>query len=676
MIANPALTPAAKSESMRLNMLLSGTVQGVGLRPYLYRLATERGLAGWVANAGTDVILEVEGERGCLEDLQRRLRCTAPAAARIDTIEVHRLPVSGGSGFNIMSSMQVAIARDPGPADLALCATCRTELMDPGNRRYRYAFISCTQCGPRYSLIESLPYDRQATTMRDFPVCSECLTEYRDTGDRRFQHETNSCASCGPRLRLCDAAGRTQAEGTEALTAAVRALTNGAIVAAKGIGGFHLLVDATNAVAVARLRARRQRPAKPFAVLFGSLLTVRDYCVLTLTEEALLSSVAAPIVLLRPRKQNRLPGVAPESPFLGVMLPYTPLHHLLACDAGRPLVVTSGNRNEEPLVIDNQAALHNLAGIADHWLFHDRRIVHRVDDSVVRVALNRTLFLRRARGYAPAPIRTGRSLPSVLALGGQLKNTVAISQGQTVWLSPHIGELSTNATRAVAHETVQRLLATVTEPPVAVAHDSHPDYASTRSANDFPLPKVGVQHHVAHAYSCICEHNLRGPVLAVVWDGAGLGPDGTLWGGEFLRIDGGHWARLAHLRYFPLPGGEAAIREPRRTALGILFALGGRTLLEHFGSPARLGLDAGMWTRIVGMLERDLALAHTCSVGRLFDAVASLTGLVQQSSYEAQAASRVEGACGDLPEQDPYRFSLLTTARPWVGLGRADRSAH
>ncbi len=639
----------------RLRLILNGAVQGVGFRPFVYRLAAELGLPGWVLNSSSGLVVEVEGRRDVLRVFLERLEAEKPPAAVVLAREISFLAPAGYSRFEIRASDAEAEKTASLLPDLATCAQCLSELFDPANRRYRYPFTNCTNCGPRYSIILDLPYDRPRTTMREFRLCPECEREYKDPADRRFHAQPNACPKCGPRLSI-----EPPAPG-EPLSLAAAALGRGRIVALKGIGGFQLLVDARNEEAVMRLRRLKHREEKPFALMMASLEMASRYCELSGEEERLLASRAAPIVLLRPRAgaADLAPAVARSSPYLGVMLPYSPLHHLLMREIDFPIVATSGNRSDEPIAIDNEEALERLRGIADLFLLHDRPIARPCDDSVVRVARGRESVLRRARGYAPLPVRLDRKLPPVLAVGAHLKNTVAIAAGNQVFVSQHIGDLDTAEARRAFERAIDDLCRLYRFKPELVAADLHPDYASTLWARSSGLPLVSVQHHQAHVAACAAENGLEDDYLGVAWDGTGYGLDGSVWGGEFFLVRGGKFERIAHLRPFRLPGGEAAIKECWRAAAGLLY--------EGFGAGAA-PVACPSRSLIMRMLERGVNSPWTTSVGRLFDVVASLTGLAQVNRFEGQAAMLVERAIGSTVTGDCYPLIEKDGAADWAPL--------
>ena len=642
----------------RMRVNVRGVVQGVGFRPFVHRKATELDLAGWVRNSADGVALEAEGARSSLEEFMDALRNAPPANAIIAAIEANEIMAQGGAGFAILPSDSEGARKTTAPPDYATCPDCLAELFDASNRRHLYPFINCTQCGPRFSIIEALPYDRERTSMRRFRMCAECQAEYDDPRDRRFHAEPNACPACGPQLALWNVSGETQALSHNALLAASDALRGGAILAVKGIGGFHLMVDARDEAAVRRLRERKRRPDKPFAVMFPALADVAASCRVLAEEKALLISAASPIVLLRRSGEDISSAVAPNNPLLGAFLPYSPLHHLLMRELGVPIVTTSGNVSDEPIVIDERDALRRLAGIADLFLVHDRPIMRPVDDSVARIVCGRELILRRARGYAPAAIAVEGAAAGVLALGGHLKTSVALTGADSVTLGQHIGDLETVEARDAHARAVKDMIRLGGARPHLVARDLHPDYATSRVAETFGLPVVAVQHHLAHVAACMAEHGVSPPIFGVAWDGAGYGPDGTVWGGEFLLVTKSGWRRVAHLRRFPLPGGEAAAREPRRTALGLLYEAFGSSALAMTDLAPVVAFTAHEREALGVMLARGVNSPLTSSMGRLFDAFAALYGLRQRATYEGQAAAQLEWAARGRAAGRAYSFPL------------------
>jgi hydrogenase maturation protein HypF len=651
----------------RLHIVIRGAVQGVGFRPFVYRLATEMDLTGWVVNSAQGVFIEVEGDRTSLEAFLLRLDKEKPPRAFIQSLEYSLLDPLGYTAFEIRQSDESGEKTALVLPDIATCPDCLREIVDPSNRRYRYPFTNCTNCGPRFTIIESLPYDRPRTSMKMFTMCEECQREYDDPLDRRFHAQPNACPRCGPHLELWNDAGAVLYTHDEALAAAAAAIRSGKIVALKGLGGFHLVVDARNDDAVNRLRRRKHREEKPFALMYPSLDLVRGDCSVSDLEERLLLSPESPIVLLNRkadigyRTSSISPSVAPNNPCLGIMLPYTPLHHLLLRELRFPVVATSGNLSDEPICTDEHEALHRLHSIADLFLVHNRPIVRHVDDSIVRVMMGRQLLLRRARGYAPLPIhlRAAPESPPVLAVGAHLKNTVALSVGTNIFVSQHIGDLETKE----AFGAFQKVIADFqqlyqTESPKIVC-DLHPDYLSSQFARTNGIAPTTIQHHYAHVVSCMAENELEGRVLGVSWDGTGYGLDGTVWGGEFLLTNDTSFERVASFRTFRLPGGETAIKEPRRSAIGVLYEMFGDgaferthlTPLQSFTDSERAVLNQ--------MLARGINSPLTSSVGRLFDAVASMTGLRQRAAFEGQAAMELEFAIHGCMSNRSYSFRLM-----------------
>ncbi len=702
-----------------LSIEVRGIVQGVGFRPFIYRLARERGLAGWVENAPEGARVLACGEADELDRFLEEMTRKAPPAAVIEDIRVEEVPVEEDlllDGFRIRESSRTGEKVALVSPDLATCADCRRELFDPADRRYRYPFINCTNCGPRFTIISDIPYDRPMTTMAKFVMCPQCRKEYDDPADRRYHAQPNACPACGPHLWLEDGMGRVVAG--DPVARAAEALREGKIVAVKGLGGFQLACDATSDRAVARLRERKRRYAKPLAVMVRSMEEAERYCLVSEAERGLLASPRAPIVLLREKEGSPISReVAPGLRDQGIFLPYTPLHHLLLEEAKIPLVMTSGNISEEPIAKENEEARCRLAGIADYFLFHDRDILVRYDDSVSSVLLGGEYILRRARGYAPYPvILPGESPVEVLALGGELKNTFCFLRGRHAFLSQHIGDLDNAETLRHFEEALEAMRRLFSLRPELVAHDLHPDYLSTQLAAGFGLPLEAVQHHHAHIVSCLADNGETGEVIGVSWDGTGYGTDGTVWGGEFLLCDEREFTRAAHLFPFPMPGGDACTRDLLRMAFGVLWATWGEeeapdlfTRIFREGGPRtgsraaahgledspsdgegkESGFQAGVpaGTRAIGhahegrrRAERAKALAaqlksginvpYTSSAGRLFDAVAALLGVRTEASYEGQAACELEAAASPYaspcPCASPYPVELLTERRPYV----------
>lgn len=685
---------------VRRGAAVRGVVQGVGFRPFVFRLAREEGLAGFIGNDTEGVRIEVEGSTARVEDFLARLRSEAPPLARIDSVAVTELEAKGEREFRIIASEVLGLAHTGIPADAATCADCRRELLDPLDRRYRYPFLNCTNCGPRYTITRKIPYDRPQTSMARFTMCAKCQVEYDDPANRRFHAQPNACWECGPWLWLTGPGG-TEIAGDEAMEACVSRLAGGAILAIKGIGGFHLAVDATNDTAVMRLRERKQRHGKPFAVMVKDVAAVRAVCELTAAEEALLMTSARPIVLAQKREGSGIaPGVAPGIPWLGVFLPYAPLQHLLFGDGRlRALVMTSANLSEEPIAIDNDEARRRLGGIADALVLHDREILQRCDDSVMAVVDGAPQLIRRARGFVPLAVElpVGFNAPHMLAVGGHLKNVLALARGRDVFQSQHLGDLENLTGLAFFEESLAHLMRTFEIDPVVVVHDLHPGYLSTEWAKKWAgkrgLPLVGVQHHHAHVAGCMVEHGLAGEAIGLALDGTGYGTDGKIWGGEVLiaRLDG--FDRFAHLEYVPMAGGDAAVKEPWRMALGALTTAG-----FGLGSAEVASLIAGKEREarvLLRMMERGLNSPMTSSLGRLFDAVAAVVLGRRTVDYEAQAAIELEGISLFAEETSGYGIELeggdwarresmrLTTRAMWrellkdlqAGVGKAQIGA-
>ncbi len=629
----------------RLKIVVQGAVQGVGFRPFVYRLATELGLTGRVRNTSRGVFLEVEGPEAQLEAFLHRLPREKPPAAVILSLEYAYLDPRGYRDFQIVHSDEAGPKTVLILPDIATCPDCLRELFDPRDRRYRYPFINCTNCGPRFTIIERLPYDRPNTTMRHFTMCPECQREYEDPQNRRFHAQPNACPVCGPEVRLLTARGQEVARRDEALRRAVQILREGKILALKGLGGYQLLVDARNDRAVQALRHRKHREEKPFALMFPSLEHLKAYAVVSEAEAQTLEGPEAPIVLLRKRPNTDLaPSVAPQNPYVGAMLPYTPLHHLLMHDFGAPVVCTSGNLSDEPIVTDDHEALQKLGPLVDFLLVHNRPIARHADDSVLFFEGPLRVMVRRARGFAPLPVLLREPVPDLLALGPHLKNTIAISRGNRVFLSQHIGDLDTLEARQTLRRVVHDFLELYGHRPVAVVSDAHPDYVTTHEAatlaQRWGVPHLRVYHHHAHVAACMAENELPNePVLGLSWDGTGYGPDGTIWGGEVLRADYRSFQRFATLWPFRLPGGERAVREPWRTALALLWeALGPEAHpLQRDGWPPER-----QQARILDLLSRSQTGPVTTSCGRLFDGVSALLGLKARVSFEGQAAMMLE----------------------------------
>ncbi len=665
--------PERHEVARREAITVRGVVQGVGFRPFVYRLATEEGLAGFIGNDTGGVTIEIEGPADRVEAFRRRLEAEAPPLSRIDSVLVSAVRPTGETGFRIVASEAGGTVSTGIPADAATCNDCLRELLDPSDRRYRYPFLNCTNCGPRFTITRRIPYDRPQTSMAKFKMCPACQTEYDDPTNRRFHAQPNACRVCGPHVWLVAPDG-AEIQSDDPVTETIDRLVAGDVLAIKGIGGFHLAVDATNESAVMRLRERKHRYGRPLAVMVRDLDAARSICALTPQEETLLLTVARPIVIARARENSGIASsVAPGIPWLGVFLPYAPLQHLLFADSPvHALVMTSANLSEEPIAIDNDEALVRLGQIADAFLMHDREILQRCDDSVMALVDGAPQLIRRARGFVPLAVPLPGNFgkdgsPPLLAVGGHLKNVFALARGRFVYQSQHLGDLENLTGLDFFRESLAHLMHTFEIEPEAVVHDLHPGYLSTSWAREWAgkrgLRLIAVQHHHAHIAACMAEHGLEGPVIGLSLDGTGYGTDGRIWGGEVLiaRLDG--FDRFAHLDYVPMPGGEAAIREPWRMVLGHLHAAG-----LNVESPEFLGLlnvkqqDAHV---ILRMIERGLNTPLTSSLGRLFDAVAAVVlgrGVVD---YEAQAAIELEGVAEGEPDEFDSGYTLELLGGDW-----------
>ncbi|MDZ4241416.1 MAG: carbamoyltransferase HypF [Candidatus Omnitrophota bacterium] len=644
-----------------MRVVLDGTVQGVGFRPFVYRLATDLGLKGWVNNSPSGVTIEAEAGVDALRIFLSRLVSEKPQHAVIRDVRHFWLDSVGDTDFRILASESSGKKTVSLLPDLATCPECLKEIFDSQDRRFLYPFTNCIHCGPRFTIIEGIPYDRKNTVMKKFALCPECSREYHDPSNRRFHAQPNACPACGPRLQARDEGGALLGENHDALLAAVKTVEGGRILALKGIGGFQLIADARNEKAVNELRLRKHREEKPFALMFPSIEDAQNACVVNGLERGLLLSPEAPIVLLRRKPGGDISlSVAPENPNLGVMLPYSPLHHILMRELGSPVVATSGNLSDEPICTDNNEAMARLKGIADIFLIHDRPIVRPMDDSVVRVMMDRPLVIRRARGYAPAPVVLPPDVTtphaSVLAVGAHLKNTVTVSVGGNAVISPHIGDLETEESLRAFTASVRDLPRLYGADLSAVACDMHPDYASSQYARRQGLPVHAIQHHHAHVVSCMAENGLTGTVLGVAWDGTGWGHDGTVWGGEFLVSTFSSFRRAAYFRHFRLPGGEKAAREPWRSAMGVLHEMYGKDISLYKDLPPFAALTEAQLGVCLRIMEQNIAAPRTSSAGRIFDAVASLLGLRQGRSFEGQAAMALEFILEGFSTDMCYRF--------------------
>lgn len=662
------MAETAKTVAVRKAIDVTGIVQGVGFRPFVYRLAHECGLSGLIANTPGGVTIEVQGDGEQVDLFLARLQADAPPLAKITSLAPHDVEVQSDClDFRIVTSRLNEPAKALISPDVAVCADCLREMMNPRDRRFRYPFINCTNCGPRFTIVRDIPYDRARTSMSPFRLCGACQAEYDDPANRRFHAQPNACWDCGPQLQLWSASG-SNVDTAEPIRDVARLLERDAIVVIKGLGGFHLACNAGSEAAVNLLRERKRRIEKPFAVMFRRMEDIERLCVVEDAARRLLLSFERPIVLLRRGPETALAeGIAPQNRYLGAFLPYTPLHHLLFSSTRLDaLVMTSANLSEEPIAIDNQEAVQRLQGIADAFLVHNRDIVRRCDDSVVRVAAGRTQQLRRSRGYVPMPVSLERESEPILAVGGELKNTICVIRGSEAFLSQHVGDLENLESYKFFQESVEHLQHILEVHPKIVAYDLHPDYFSTKWAlAQEGVRLVGVQHHHAHIAACMAENHLDGKVIGIALDGTGYGADRAIWGGELLLADYQGFERAAHIEYVPLPGGAAAIHEPWRTAFSYLS--------KHYGQdpsiqelPFLKAVDARRRHVVQQMIEREIHSPRTSSCGRLFDAVAALIGVRSTVNYEAQAAIELEMAAYDSTDLLTYPFDLTLDGPRWL----------
>lgn len=648
--------------SVHSQLEIQGIVQGVGFRPFVARLATRFFQKGWVQNTSTGVLISIEGSGNQQQKFLDALQNELPPFAEISDLKITALPLAHFEKFEIVSSVENSQISAFSLPDIATCPECVADIFNPKSRYFRYPFTSCCSCGARYSIATRQPFDRENTSMAEFKLCKDCSTEYQTMDNRRFHAQTLGCEKCGIQLVFGDEFGNVLAEKDTALKFAVEQLKAGKIVAIKGIGGFQLVVDATNQETIERLRERKKRPMKPFALMVQNLAQAQTLCEISEREQAALISPSAPIVLLKKRSQTDIAqAVAPQQKLLGMMLAYSPLHHLLLHDLGLPIVATSGNRSNEPICTNNEQALANLSGIADYFLMHNRQILRPLDDSIVREINGKMTVLRRARGFTPLPIRLKNLPENTLAVGGQMKNTVAISHENQAILSQHLGDLDSLATRQQFEKTLADLQTSYAFKPIRVMHDLHSDYVSTQIATKLKIENIAVQHHYAHALSCIAENDLEPPVLGIIWDGTGLGTDGTLWGGEFLQIHDTGFERFAHFREFSLLGGSKAIQEPRRVALSLLFEIFGNVAFEMMD----FVFSKNEKSLLKMALSKNLNCPKTSSIGRLFDAVASLLELCHVNQYEGHAAMLLENYASECETTDFYDFTINEKVIDW-----------
>jgi len=657
------MSKAARQPLRLASISVRGIVQGVGFRPFVYGLAVKHNLKGWVYNTSEDVKIEIEGKAEAIRQFERELQTQAPPLAHIETVNIEYSHPRHHKEFQIRSSQAQEGKYQLISPDIATCRACLEEVMDAEDRRYRYPFTNCTNCGPRFTIIESMPYDRTKTTMRSFRMCSQCQAEYDNPLDRRFHAQPNACPKCGPQVELVDNQGNLITESNP-ITAASQFLSKGKILAIKGLGGFLLACDATNDIVVRTLRQRKKRSSKPFAIMVTDINEARKHCYVSPEEEDLLTSPQSPIVLMKWREESSVSlEVAPNLRFLGVMLPYTPVHHILLRDTGLPLVMTSGNLSEEPIARDNDEALRRLSGIADYFLIHDRDIYSSYDDSVSMVEGGTSQLVRRARSYAPYPIRLPFEAKQVLGCGAEEKNTFCLTKDNYAFLSQHIGDMENMETAEHFDRTISQYQKLFHIKPEIVAHDLHPDYLATNYARELGesgMKLVPVQHHHAHIASCMTDNGLESAVIGVAFDGTGMGADGNIWGGEFLVADYRDYRRAGHLEYLPLPGGAAGIKHPYRTAISYILTLLGENALNH-DLPIMREADDMEIEVIKRQIERGINSPFTSSMGRLFDAVSALLGIRGEIDYEGQAAVELEMAAYEedyvhIQKSYPYRI--------------------
>lgn len=623
-------------------MEVNGIVQGVGFRPFVYKLANQYRLNGEVANTSSGVVIHVEGPQNNIESFSADLARKSPPLARITQISLHHEPVKDFKDFSIITSGDTASMSTLIPPDVSICAPCRQELFDPEDRRFGYPFINCTNCGPRYTIIDDIPYDRPKTSMKHFKMCTLCQAEYDDPENRRFHAQPNACQDCGPQVSLFDK-DRNKVDTSNPIEKTATLLKQGCIIAIKGLGGFHLAVDAGNTDAVAALREKKHREEKPMAVMSADVEHIRKYAVVGSAEEELLTSFQRPIVLLKKIEPSPISEeVSPRNRYFGAMLPYTPLHYLILSHGFTALVMTSGNLSEEPIAIDNDDAFQRLSGIADYFLIHNRDIYLRSDDSIVKVSAGGTRFFRRSRGYVPVPVFLKKPVPPILACGAELKNTVCLTKKNQAFLSQHIGDLENLSAYEFFMSTIDRMKQLLDISPEIVAYDLHPDYLSTRYAEELEdIKKIQVQHHHAHIVSCMAENLIHGPVIGLSFDGTGYGADGNIWGGEILVADHKTYRRAAQLSYTPMPGGAAAVKEPWRMAVSYLHDVFGDPFMD-LDLPILKKIDEKRIKIIVEMIQKKVNSPDTSSLGRLFDGIAAIIGIRSHVSFEGQAAMELE----------------------------------
>jgi len=650
----------------RLSIDVKGAVQGVGFRPFVHRIANELCLNGFVLNSPYGVKIEIEGDRSALENFLFHMHGEKPPLAVITSFEFSFLDPIGYSKFEIRKSDPNGKTQTFIMPDISLCSDCLKELFNPSDRRYLYPFINCTNCGPRFSIIERLPYDRPNTSMKNFEMCDDCRREYENIFNRRYHAQPIACNKCGPHVELWDNTGKIIVSHNKAIVLACEKIRSGKIVALKGLGGFQLLADSFNDNTVERLRERKHRDEKPFAVMFPDIDWVKRYCNISEPEERILLSPESPIVLVKKKTSENNSAisefVAPANPYLGIMLPNTPLHYILMRELKIPVVATSGNISEEPMCIDEYEALQRLNGIADFFLVHNRPILRHVDDSIVRLVNHRPMVLRRARGYAPLPVTirnldNSKKSAAILSVGGHLKNTIALKHGENIFVSQHIGDLTNQESFNAFKNVIDDFQNFYDKKPDVILGDLHPDYLSTKHGKSLTEEFIQIQHHYAHVASCRIENEVNGDALGVSWDGTGFGYDSTIWGGEFFISRDNSYTHIGQFKQFMLPGGEAAVKESKRSAVGVLNSLYGKDIFNHLSPALRKIFTAPEIKIFIDMMERKINSPKTSSVGRLFDAVSSLLGICQQSNYEGQAAMMLEFAAAQ-NVKDFYSFQI------------------
>lgn len=643
----------------RYKIYLNGIIQGVGMRPFVFNLAKNLNLKGFVQNTPEGLNIEVEGEEENLKTFIEKLKIEKPSISYIFRFEVWEVEPKGFKDFEIIESEEKGKVETYILPDLATCQFCLEDIFDKGNRRYRYPFTNCTLCGPRFSIIKKLPYDRKNTTMSEFEMCLECKREYEDPSDRRFHAQPNACPLCGPKVFFCSKEGKILSEGEDALKEAEDFIRKGKIVGVKGLGGFHIVCNAKNDKAVALLRERKGRQEKPFALMYPSIEEIEKDCFLSEKEKEILQSPQAPIVLLKNKDIFSVsPLVAPRNQYLGVMLPYTPLHHILLEDLKFPIVATSGNLSEEPIIKDEKIAFEKLKYLCDGFLIHNRKIERHVDDSIVRIMGGKEVVLRRARGYVPFPFITDKINNSV-GFGGFLKANISFQKGKNIFVSQHIGDLETEGSFEVYKKIYEDFTDLFKIKPQKGSHDLHPDFPSTRFALSQKLKMLPLQHHIAHLFSCMEDNGIKPPLFATIWDGTGLGDDKKIWGGEFFTFDENFKIkRIAHFYPFPLIGGEQAIREPRRIAFALLYKVLGDGIFKYLDLPPVKSFKENEIKILINMLKKNINCPQTTSAGRLFDGISSILGIRHKITYEGQAAMELEFSIREKKGEKPYDFSL------------------